>query len=86
MKDTFDELAKNMAQPVTRKQALKKFGIGLAGLVLTCLGLANRANADPRPKRRCHTSLDCGYPDSGLVCCHSYPLKHGYCAVPEACF
>jgi hypothetical protein len=32
MNNKFDELAKAMAQSVNRRQALKKFGIGLAGM------------------------------------------------------
>ena len=32
MNDQFDELAKGMAQSVTRRGALKKFGVGLAGV------------------------------------------------------
>jgi hypothetical protein len=38
MNDKFDELAKNMAQSVTRRGALKKFGVGLAGIALASLG------------------------------------------------
>ncbi len=49
MNDKFDELAKGLAQSVTRRQALKRFGIGLAGMVLACLGLAGRAEAGPKP-------------------------------------
>jgi hypothetical protein len=45
----FDELAKGLAQSVTRRQALRKFGAGLAGLALACFGLANRAQADKKP-------------------------------------
>ena len=45
MNDKFDELAKAMAQSVTRRAALKKFGIGLAGLALACFGLTDRAEA-----------------------------------------
>ena len=45
MNDKFDELAKGMAQSVTRRGALKKFGVGLAGVVLGSLGLANKAEA-----------------------------------------
>ena len=45
MNDKFDELAKGLAQSVTRRGALKKFGAGLAGVVLASLGLANKANA-----------------------------------------
>lgn len=45
MNNKFDELTKQMAQSVTRRAALKKFGVGLAGLALACFGLANRARA-----------------------------------------
>ena len=34
MNDKFDELAKGLAQSVTRRGALKKFGLGLTGLAL----------------------------------------------------
>jgi hypothetical protein len=43
--DKFDELTKSMAQSVTRRGALKKFGVGLAGIALACFGLANKARA-----------------------------------------
>ena len=43
MNHQFDELAKGMAQAVTRRAALKKFGVGLAGMALTCFGLGNKA-------------------------------------------
>jgi len=45
MSDKFDQLAKNMAQSVTRRSALKKFGVGLMGLALASLGLAQKAEA-----------------------------------------
>lgn len=45
MKNQFDELAKGLAQPTTRRQALKKFGVGLAGMALACFGLAESATA-----------------------------------------
>ncbi len=45
MNSKFDELAKGLAQ-VTRRQALKKFAVGLAGMALACFGLANKAQAD----------------------------------------
>jgi hypothetical protein len=41
----FDELAKGMAGSATRREALKKFGVGLAGMALACFGLAGRAEA-----------------------------------------
>jgi hypothetical protein len=49
MNNKFDELAKGLAQSVTRRQALKKFGVGIAGMALACFGLANRAKAAPKP-------------------------------------
>ena len=45
MNDKFDELAKNLAQSVTRRGALREFGIGLAGLALASLGLSSSAGA-----------------------------------------
>jgi hypothetical protein len=44
MNNQFNELTKNLAQSVTRRAALKKFGAGLAGLALARLGL-NQAQA-----------------------------------------
>src|SRR5205823_13123407 len=41
----FDELTKSLAQSVTRRAALKKFGVGLAGMALTCFGLATNGEA-----------------------------------------
>ena len=43
MNDKFDELAKGLAQSVTRRGALKQFGVGVAGMALAALGLANTA-------------------------------------------
>ena len=45
MNNKFDELTKSMAQSVTRRGAVRKFGVGLASMALACLGLANRAEA-----------------------------------------
>ena len=69
MNDQFDELAKGLAQSVTRRGALKQFGVGLAGAVLAALGLANRAEA--KPKFVC----DCSAPDFG---CSQYPQNGIY--------
>jgi len=46
MSSKFDELTKSLAQSVTRRAALKKFGVGFAGMLLACFGLANKAQAD----------------------------------------
>ena len=43
MNDKFDEMTKGLAQSVTRRQALRRFGIGLAGIVLATVGLASKA-------------------------------------------
>ncbi len=48
MNNHFDELTRSMAQSVTRRAALKKFGVGLAGMALACFGAANRAGAAPK--------------------------------------
>ena len=69
MNDKFDELAKAMAQSVTRRAALKKFGVGCAAFVIAALGLANHARAD-KPVRGgigapCYKNSDCM---RGLVC------------------
>jgi hypothetical protein len=45
MNGKFDELAKGLAQSVTRRGALKKFGIGLVGAMLASLVTANKAEA-----------------------------------------
>jgi hypothetical protein len=48
MNDKFDELAKGLAQSVTRRGALKRFGACLAGIAVATLGLANNAHAHTR--------------------------------------
>ena len=55
MNDKFDELTKIMAQSVTRRAALKQFGVGLAVLGLASLGLANEAQPVGEP-------CDCSQP------------------------
>ena len=47
MNNKFDELVKGVAQSVTRRAALEKFSLGLAGLTLACFGLAGGAEANP---------------------------------------
>jgi hypothetical protein len=62
MNNKFDELTKSLAQSVTRRAALKKFGLGLGGLALAAVALANKAEAGS-----CKGS---GQPcKSGLECC-----------------
>src|SRR6266567_409356 len=76
MDDKFDELAKKMAQSVTRRSALKKFGVGLAAAVLASLGLVNKAQAQSRKAclNKCSSDCtkQCGQGSKGGVC-------WGYC-------
>ncbi len=69
MSDKFDELTKVMAQSVTRRQALRRFGVGVAGLALACFGFGNKAEAR---NYRC-TAKDC-YPPcpKGTKCSGQY--------------
>ena len=48
MNDKFDELAKGLAQSVTRRGALKKFGVGLGAVLLASFGLPDKAEAQKR--------------------------------------
>jgi len=74
MNNKFDELTKSLAQSVTRRAALKKFGVGLAGMAVTAFGLVNKAEAAPcRPGgERCSENSQCcsGY-------CYNPPLPGG---------
>jgi hypothetical protein len=45
MHKQFDELTKSLAQSVTRRAALKKFGVGVAGMAMACFGLVDKARA-----------------------------------------
>jgi len=68
MNDKFDELTKGLAQSVTRRGALKKFGAGLAGVVLASLGLAKTAHAADHPKRGERKKFRCKCSESGYGC------------------
>ena len=64
MNENFDELAKGLARSVTRRGALKKFGLGFAGAMLASLGLVNNAKADKF--KPCYSDADCA---GNKVCC-----------------
>ena len=70
MNTKFDELTKNLARAVTRRGALKEFGVGLAGLALAALGLTQRAEAAARPF--CIPT--------GSRCQHHVPCCSGICS------
>jgi hypothetical protein len=75
MKNRFDELAKDLARGISRREALRRLGGGLAGALLLSLGLpkawANPADAciaacneqhrNPRPSFKFHVCVrNCG--------------------------
>lgn len=45
MNNQFDEFTRSLAQSVTRRGALKKFGVGVAGMALAWFGLVKQAQA-----------------------------------------
>ena len=54
MHDKFDELAKGLAQSVSRRQALRRFGAGIAAGLLAAVGFPSKADADPGKHWRCN--------------------------------
>jgi len=74
MNQKFDELTKSMAQSVTRRAALKKFGLGIAGMALACFGLENKAEAGP--KNCLPTGSRCRIDSQ---CCTGSCSSDGYC-------
>ena len=74
MNNQFDELTKCMAQSVTRRAAIKKFGMGLAGMALACIGLASKAQG--QTTHNCQSNKDCAQYGDSYVCCQSvYGVK-----------
>jgi len=80
MNNQFDELTKSLARSVTRRAALKQFGVGLAGMALACFGLASKGEAG----KKCSTNGDCR---SGQVCCNGSCVDDGsrYCSPTDVC-
>ncbi len=75
MNDKFDQFTKSMARSVTRRAALRRFGVGVAGAALACFGLANNAQAG----RNC-TIKDCYPPCPQGTKCRGYVGWFCYCA------
>jgi hypothetical protein len=86
----FDEITKQMAQSVTRRQALKRFGVGLSGMALACFGLANKARAGGTNlccTYECYNSIMGGKPVSSKVCVgpgESCPPPGGFCSLKSS--
>ena len=78
MNNKFDELTKAMARSVTRRAALRNFGLGIASLTLACFGLTNSALAGKVKTLPCTTNAECG---AGQVCCNGTCMA----AVPDWC-
>ena len=83
MDKQFDELSKSLAEGVSRREALRKFGIGLAGILLASLGIQISGSADPQ--RRCWDcitylglSYRCG-PTKPKGCYHPREVACSYC-------
>ena len=87
MNNQFDELTKSLAQSVTRRAALKRFGAGLAGMALACFGLANRAQADPKPPTSClpRGSVCKNHGDCCSGSCPSTPRSKFFPNLPKYC-
>ncbi len=75
MSNKFDELTKSMAQTVSRRQALRRFGFGIGAMALACFGLANKAHAYRVCKPR-----DCSPPCPKGLQCAGDPYLGCYCA------
>src|SRR5438105_3181755 len=71
MNDKFDELAKGLAQSLTRRNALKKFGLALSGMVLALFG-PSKAQAS----NHCLSSAEC---EGICVRGHCRPVNYRNC-------
>ncbi len=68
MNDKFDELAKGLAQSVTRRQALRRFAAGVAAALMATIGLPNKAEAKRPGPGNCHNDNDCAYLGPAAFC------------------
>ena len=74
MNDKFDQLAKGVAESVTRRQAFKRFGVGLAAMALPSLALSRKAAS------HCiQSGFPCGKPGQGG--CGSCCNKSFFCEI-----
>jgi len=80
MNNKFDELTRSLAQSVTRRGALKKFGVGLAGMALACFGLANKTEASQSPCNICRINCFDYYQSQRVSRKDATPLCDVQCA------
>ena len=80
MSNKFDELAKGMAASVTRRQAVKRFGVGLAVTALACFGLADKAKADKGGCKKSGSTCKNGTECCSGVCFVPFKYKNGSCS------
>jgi len=87
MNTKFDELTKSMAQSVTRRGALKKFGVGLAGMALACFGLVPKSEGGkslPPPPGYCQNNKDCAQYGPSAVCCNTAGVPYKVCITDKS--
>ena len=78
----FDEFTKGLAHSATRREALKRFGLGVGSISVALLGLANKAEAGAckTSGRRCHSNDECCSQLCVFSSNGSVPFnKRGYC-------
>ena len=92
MSNKFDELTKSLAQSVTRRAALRRFGVGLAGMALACFGLANRTEARGNCWQagvECYRGFSAGNPSRDCRrCCNGYgcvPMSGSFGLIGKVC-
>jgi hypothetical protein len=82
----FDDLAKGLAQSVTRRQALRIFACSLAGMALTLIGMTSDARAAKGSCKglgeHCSAAGGGGGCCPGLVCVNLNGARHSYCVTP----
>jgi len=67
----FDELSKSLAEGVSRREALRKFGMGLTAVLLAAVGLHSKVLGQNKVKP-CSSTPDCG---GATQCCNGVCVK-----------
>ena len=74
MSNKFDQLAKGVAQSVTRRQALRRFAGGLVGMALAGFALSARAECLPTGSPCDQDSENANLNRSCNKCCSGVPV------------